>query len=85
MAWIGDVIAYERRQPVLARFLIGQILGLSGGVALGGYAADHLQWRTPFVLIALGFVLIAAWLLVPYISWVSFATILNYTIWKLNS
>jgi tryptophan-rich sensory protein len=27
---------------------------------------------------------IAAWLLVPYISWVSFATILNYTIWKLN-
>jgi tryptophan-rich sensory protein len=27
---------------------------------------------------------LAAWLLVPYISWVSFATILNYTIWQLN-
>ncbi len=27
----------------------------------------------------------AAWLLVPYISWVSFATILNYTIWQLNA
>lgn len=27
---------------------------------------------------------LAAWLLVPYITWVSFATILNYTIWKLN-
>ena len=26
----------------------------------------------------------AAWLLVPYISWVSFAGILTYTIWKLN-
>jgi translocator protein len=26
----------------------------------------------------------AAWLLVPYISWVSFATILTYTIWQLN-
>lgn len=26
----------------------------------------------------------AAWLLVPYISWVSFAAILNYTIWKMN-
>lgn len=26
----------------------------------------------------------AAWLLVPYIVWVSFATILNYTIWVLN-
>lgn len=28
---------------------------------------------------------LAAWLLVPYIAWVSFASILNYTIWKLNS
>lgn len=27
---------------------------------------------------------LAAWLLVPYISWVSFAAILNFTIWKLN-
>ena len=27
----------------------------------------------------------AAWLLVPYISWVSFAAILNFTIWNLNS
>ena len=26
----------------------------------------------------------AAWLLVPYISWVSFAAILNYSIWHLN-
>jgi translocator protein len=26
----------------------------------------------------------AAWLLVPYISWVSFAAVLNYTIWTLN-
>ena len=27
----------------------------------------------------------AAWLLVPYISWVSFAIILNYSIWRLNN
>jgi len=54
MAWIGDVVAYERRQTVLARFLIGQIGGLSMGVWLGGFAADHLGWRTPyFVLTAL--------------------------------
>lgn len=26
----------------------------------------------------------AAWLLVPYISWVSFAAVLNFAIWKLN-
>jgi translocator protein len=27
----------------------------------------------------------AAWLLVPYVSWVSFASILNYAIWRLNT
>ena len=27
---------------------------------------------------------LAAWLLVPYISWVSFASILTWTIWELN-
>jgi benzodiazapine receptor len=26
----------------------------------------------------------SAWLLVPYIAWVSFASILNFTIWNLN-
>lgn len=26
----------------------------------------------------------AAWLLVPYLLWVSFATVLNYAIWHLN-
>lgn len=28
---------------------------------------------------------LAAWLLVPYISWVSFAALLNYSIWQMNS
>lgn len=59
MAWIGDVIAYEDRQPVLARFLIGQILGVSAGVFVGGMAADYLNWRIPFFGIAIGFVLIS--------------------------
>ena len=27
---------------------------------------------------------LAAWLLVPYLLWVSFAVLLNYTIWKIN-
>jgi predicted MFS family arabinose efflux permease len=59
MAWIGDVVPYENRQPVLARFLIGQILGLSAGVFVGGFAADHLGWRTPFLAIGIGFVAIS--------------------------
>lgn len=63
MAWIGDVVPYEQRQPVLARFLTGQILGLSSGVLVGGFAADHLSWRVPFIGIALLFVAIGALLL----------------------
>ncbi len=55
MAWIGDVVAYEERQTVLARFLIGQILGLSSGIMFGGISADYLDWRFPFFLIALSF------------------------------
>ena len=26
----------------------------------------------------------AAWLLVPYLAWVSFATFLNFTLWQMN-
>lgn len=56
MAWIGDVISYEERLPVLARFLAGQILGVSAGVLAGGFAADHANWRLPFVGVACFFV-----------------------------
>lgn len=28
---------------------------------------------------------LAGWLLVPYLAWVSFATVLNVTIWRLNT
>src|SRR5665213_901497 len=52
MAWIGDVVPYEERQPVLARFLLGQIFGLAGGAALGGFAAQGAAWRWPFALLA---------------------------------
>lgn len=55
MAWIGDVVPYDQRQPVLARFLIGQILGLSSGVLVGGLAADYFSWRVPFFGVALVF------------------------------
>ena len=60
MAWIGDSVPYERRQPVLARFLIGQITGFATGVWAGGYTAEHLPWRMPFFGVAGLFLLAAA-------------------------
>ena len=59
MASIGDVIPYDKRQPVPARFLIGQILGLSAGVFAGGFAAEHLSWRVPFIGITVLFIAIS--------------------------
>jgi predicted MFS family arabinose efflux permease len=63
MAWIGDAVPYERRQGVLARFLLGQILGMAGGQWIGGLAADFEQWRAPFYALALCFLAagIAMW------------------------
>ena len=59
MAWIGDVVPYAQRQPVLARFLIGQITGFALGVWAGGFAAEHLDWRTPFFGVSALFALMA--------------------------
>ncbi|MEP6678885.1 MAG: MFS transporter [Betaproteobacteria bacterium] len=52
MAWIGDTVAYEQRQPVLARFLTGQMMGFAAGSLLGALGAEHLGYRTPFVMLA---------------------------------
>ncbi|HTT13140.1 MAG TPA: MFS transporter [Burkholderiaceae bacterium] len=57
MAWIGDAVAYERRQPVLARFLTGQIAGMASGQWLGGVASDYFNWRVPFALLTACFLL----------------------------
>jgi MFS transporter, YNFM family, putative membrane transport protein len=52
MAWIGDTIPYHARQPVLARFLTGQILGIVFGQAAGGVIGDLVGWRAAFVTLA---------------------------------
>jgi predicted MFS family arabinose efflux permease len=52
MAWIGDEVPYERRQPVIARFLFGQILGLTLGQAISGFAAEHIGWHSIFYVLA---------------------------------
>ena len=59
MAWIGDNVPYDQRQPVLARFLVGQIAGIAAGQAAGGIATDLLSWRAPFFFLCAWFVLMA--------------------------
>jgi MFS transporter, YNFM family, putative membrane transport protein len=63
MAFIGDVVAYERRQPVLGRFLAGQISGLVFGQAAGGILGDYFGWRAVFFALAGMFMLAGAALL----------------------
>lgn len=63
MAWIGDVVPYEKRQPVLARLLVGMILGSSVAQLMGGLSADHFGRRVPFIVIAVLFAASAALLL----------------------
>lgn len=62
MAWIGDAVPYERRQPVLARFLIGTMLGGALATTLSGVLGEHFGWQSIFYLLA-GLYVVAAILL----------------------
>ena len=59
LAWLGDSFPYERRQAVLARFLVGQMLGLAFGTAFAGWLGERLGWRSIFVAFAALFLVIA--------------------------
>ncbi len=63
MAWIGDVVPFNERQPALARFMSGQIIGLVSGQALGGFFADFVGWRWGFVLLAASYLAVGVLLL----------------------
>jgi len=59
MAFVGDVVPYERRQQVLGRYLTGQISGQLFGQAAGGVLGDFFGWRGVFFVLA-GFLAVAA-------------------------
>src|SRR6185295_2440026 len=60
IAWIGDVVPYDRRQPVLARFLIGNMLGLALGTTASGLLGELFGWRAIFFALTGLYVLTAA-------------------------
>ncbi|MBE0620197.1 MAG: MFS transporter [Burkholderiales bacterium] len=64
MAWIGDVVAYDQRQALIARFLLGQILGTAFGQSVAGILGEHFGWRAIFVVLAFLYLIVGALLLV---------------------
>ena len=67
MAYVGDVTPYERRQPVLGRYLSGQIFGQLFGQAAGGVLGDLFGWRNVFFLLGALFALATAALIAELI------------------
>jgi len=62
-AYIGDIVPYESRQQVLARFITGTILGLMFGQIAGGLIMEYLGWRSVFLILG-GIYLLVTTLLV---------------------
>lgn len=52
MAWIGDQVAYDRRQETLAKLMGYTVTGMMVGLWFGGFAAEHLGWRTAFMAVS---------------------------------
>jgi YNFM family putative membrane transporter len=63
MAYVGDVTPYEQRQPILGRYLTGQILGQLFGQAAGGVLGDLVGWRNVFFVLSGIFAIAAAGLI----------------------
>jgi YNFM family putative membrane transporter len=67
MAFLGDVVPYERRQQVLGTFLSGQIFGQLFGQAAGGILGDFFGWRRVFFFLAALFAIATIALLVEFL------------------
>ncbi|HEX9184532.1 MAG TPA: MFS transporter, partial [Burkholderiales bacterium] len=59
MAWIGDAVPYERRQPVLARFLIGHMLGLALATSAAGFLGERYGWQAMFLALSVLYAIVA--------------------------
>jgi predicted MFS family arabinose efflux permease len=65
MAWIGDAVPYEERQPTLARLLTGTLSGMMAGQLAGGFFGESaVGWRGAFVVMGCGYAVLFALLLV---------------------
>ena len=56
MAYIGDEVPMEERQPTVARFIAGSIFGQTLGPLFGGVFTDWVGWRSSFVVLGAVFI-----------------------------
>lgn len=93
LVWKSDV-AQSIKQTAFILFAVQLTLNFFWSIVF--FNQHQVGWAMAEIIVLWVFILFtifsfskinntAAWLLVPYISWVSFASLLNYTIWKLNS
>ena len=60
MAFIADNVDYTHRQPAIARYFSGLILGQITGGSLGGIFADLYGWRAIFVIFGVATMFVTA-------------------------
>lgn len=91
--WKSDTIAIKKKRNAINIFAVQLFLNFWWSILFfklhqpGLAFIDILLMLITILLTIYQFFKIsklAAWLLVPYISWVIFASVLNYTIWKMN-
>lgn len=59
LAYVGDVVAYERRQAVLARVLTGNLMGVVFGQSIAGVLIEFVSWRTVFLALGAAYLVVA--------------------------
>lgn len=60
MAYIGDQVPIAERQPVIAHFVAGTIIGQMMGPLIGGASTDLLGWRGTFLFVGVVFALVSS-------------------------
>lgn len=59
MAYIGDRVPLAERQPIIARFIAGTVIGQSLGPMVGGAMSDLLGWRGALSFVGAVFALVS--------------------------
>ena len=93
LVWKNETVQKSIKQKAIILFTIQMLLNFLWSFIF--FQQHEIGWALVDIILLWIFILLtifsfapisktAAWLLVPYISWVSFATILNFAIWQLN-